>query len=88
MPLGTEVGFGLGHIVLDGNLLSLQKGAQQLPTSRPISIVAKWSPISATAELLPCYILFCILEKNILFCLEIYDPEFLESVVRKLHYSK
>ena len=29
MPLGTEVGIGQGHIVLDGDQLPLQKGAQQ-----------------------------------------------------------
>ena len=40
-----------GHIVLDGDPASPpQKGAQQSPTFRPTSIVAKWSPISATAE--------------------------------------
>jgi len=49
MPLGTEVGLGLGHIVLDGDPapLPLPKGAQQRPTFRPMYIVA----ISATAEL-------------------------------------
>jgi len=49
LPLGTEVGLGLGHIVLDGDSAS-PKGAQPLPNFRPISIVTKWSPISATAE--------------------------------------
>jgi len=51
MPLGTEVGLGPGDIVLDGTQLPPRKWAQQpLPTFRPMSIVAKWSPISATAE--------------------------------------
>jgi len=52
MPLGTEVGLGPGDIVLDGDPAPPWKGAQQLPTFRPMSIVAKRLPISATAELL------------------------------------
>jgi len=50
MSLGTEVGLGPGHTVLDGEThLPLPKGAQ-LPNFRPVFIVAKRSPISATAE--------------------------------------
>ena len=45
MPLGTEVGLGPGHIVLGG---SLEKWAQP-PTFRLMTIVAKRSPILATA---------------------------------------
>ena len=42
MPLGTEVGFGPADIVLDGDLAPPpQKGTQQPPTFRPMSIVAK-----------------------------------------------
>jgi len=53
MPLGKEAGLGPGHIVLDGDPMGTQRPAQQpLPTFRPMSIVAKRSPISATAELL------------------------------------
>jgi len=53
MPLGKEVGFGLGHIVLDGDSVATQCPLQQpLPTLWLMSIVAKRSPISATAELL------------------------------------
>jgi len=54
MPLGTEMGLGPGHIVLNGNPAPLppKKGAQQFRNFRHISIVAKRSPISATAELL------------------------------------
>jgi len=54
MPLGTEVGLGPCHIVLDGNTVPPRKGAQQPPpaTFRPMSMVAKRSPISAIAELL------------------------------------
>jgi len=52
MPLGIEVGLGPGDIVLDGDPVPPRKGAQQLPTFRLISVVAKQSPISETAELL------------------------------------
>jgi len=52
MPLGTEVDLGPGHTVLHGDPSTPRKGAQQPPTFRPMSIVAKRSPISATAELL------------------------------------
>ena len=52
MPLGVEVGLGPGHIVLDGDPAPPRKGAQQPPTFRSMSIVAKRSPISATVELL------------------------------------
>jgi len=43
-----------GHIVLDGEPVPPWKGAQQLPTFRPMSIVAKAKlpTISAAAELL------------------------------------
>jgi len=54
MPLGKEVGFGPGHIVLNSDPVGTQlpPPQQPLPTFRPMSIVAKRSPISATAELL------------------------------------
>ena len=54
MPLGMEVGRGLGDIVLDGDPGPRPgKGAQQPPPHfGPKSIVAKRSPISATAEVL------------------------------------
>ena len=51
MPLDTEVGLGPGDIGLDGTQLP-KKGDTAAPTFRPMSIVAKRSPISATAELL------------------------------------
>jgi len=52
MPLGTDVCLGPGDIVLDGNLVP-HSGAQQLtPNFRPVSILEKRSPISATAEYL------------------------------------
>ena len=53
MSLGKEIGHGSGHIVLDGDPVGTQRAPQQpLPTFRPMSVVAKRSPISATAELL------------------------------------
>jgi len=50
----TEVGLGPGDVVLDGDPATPRKGAQQPLShfSAHISIVAKRSPISATAELL------------------------------------
>jgi len=53
MPLGMEVGLGPGDIVLDGDPAPPRKGAQQRsrPTCWPMSIVAKRSPISATADM-------------------------------------
>jgi len=52
MPLGKE-GLGPGHTVLDGDPVGTQCPQQQpLLTFRPMSIVAKQSSISATAELL------------------------------------
>ena len=50
MPLDTEVGFGPDDIVLDGAQLPQKKG--HAPNFRLMSIVAKRSPILATAELL------------------------------------
>jgi len=51
MKLGTEVDLGPGHTVLDGAHLP-PDGAQQPPSFRHMSVVAKRSPISATAKLL------------------------------------
>jgi len=48
MPLGKEVGLGPGHIVLDVD----PAPTADPPQFRPMPIVAKRSPISATAELL------------------------------------
>jgi len=53
MPLGTEVGLSPGHIVLDGDpAFPTEKGTTAPLAFRPMSIVTKRSPISATAELL------------------------------------
>jgi len=57
MLLGTEVRRGQGDIVLDGHPAPpTERGIAQHPphTFRPMSIVAKGSPVSATAELLCC----------------------------------
>jgi len=51
MKLGTEVGLGRGHIVLDGNSTLPRKGhSSPPPTFRLMSVVAKRSPVSATAK--------------------------------------
>ena len=53
MSLGAEVGLGPGHIMLDGDPTPpLRKRDTAAPTFRPMSIMAKRSPISATAEVL------------------------------------
>ena len=45
MPLGMDVDLGPGHTVLDGTQLP-----SKAPNFRPMCIVAKRSPILATAE--------------------------------------
>jgi len=52
MPLGKVLGLGPGHIVLDGDPVENQPHTAAPPHFRPMPIVAKRSPISATAELL------------------------------------
>jgi len=53
MPLGTEIGLCPGDIVLDGDPAPpMERSAAAPSTFWPMSIVAKRSPISATAELL------------------------------------
>ena len=42
MKLGTEVGLGPGHIVLDGDPAPPPERGTALPNFRPISVVAKW----------------------------------------------
>ena len=49
MPLGKEAGLGPGHIVSDGDPATPTAAPLHF---RPMPIVAKRSPISATAELL------------------------------------
>jgi len=51
MPLGVKVGLDPGDIALDGNPAPATERGTAAPTFRPISVVAKRSPISATAEL-------------------------------------
>ena len=55
MPLGREVGLSPGDIVLDRDWdpAPTERGTAA-PTFWPMSIVAKRSPISATAELSLC----------------------------------
>ena len=49
MPLGVEVGLDPSDVVLDGDPATLPKRGTA-PNFRPMSIMAKRSPISATAE--------------------------------------
>jgi len=63
MLLGSEIGLGSGHMVLDEDPAPrARKRAQQPPTFRPMSIMAKRLPISATAELLFYVIMSVILK--------------------------
>jgi len=55
MPLCTEIGLGPRDIVLDKDPAPPTERGTAVPTFRPMSIVAKGSPISATAELLLFY---------------------------------
>jgi len=52
MPLGKEVSLGSGHIVLYGDPVGTQPPTAAPPHFRPMPIVAKRSPISATAQLM------------------------------------
>jgi len=52
MPLGKEACLGPGHIGLHGDPVGTQPPQQPLPNFRSMCIVAKRSPISATAEFL------------------------------------
>ena len=52
MPLGKVVGLGPGYIVLDGDPVGTQPPTAAPPHFWHMPIVAKRSPISATAELL------------------------------------
>ena len=58
MPLRAEIGFGPVDIVLDGDPALPEGKGTEAPTFRPLSIVAKWSPVSATAELLSFFACF------------------------------
>jgi len=51
MPLGMKVDVGPGHVVLCGDPAPyLPQKRAQTPNFWPMSVVAKWSPISSTAE--------------------------------------
>ena len=52
MPIGAEVGIGPGDTVLDGDPAAPAERSRAAPTFRLMHILAKRSPISATAELL------------------------------------
>jgi len=68
MPLGKEVGLGPGHIVLDGDPALTAAP----PYLWPMPIVAKRSPISATAELL----------------LELSNISHWDSQIKRWHYMQ
>jgi len=42
MKLGTQVGLGPGHIVLDGGPSSPSPNGAEHPNFQPVSVVAKW----------------------------------------------
>jgi len=50
MVAGLGLGLGLGHIVLNGDLAQSPERGTAAPSFRPMSIVAKRSPISTTAS--------------------------------------
>jgi len=52
MPLGTEVGLGQDHIVLDGDPVAPQKGRHIKPQFSAHVYCGQMAAISATAELL------------------------------------
>jgi len=52
LPLGTEIGLGPGNVAIDWDRAPPTESITAARTFRPMSIVAKRSPISATAELL------------------------------------
>ena len=54
MPLGMEISLGPGDFVLDGDPAPPKRSTAA--NFRPVSIVAKRSPISATAEILLMYL--------------------------------
>jgi len=80
MPLGMKVGLGPGDFVLDGDPAPL-KGAQQPPSFRPMYIVAKRSPISASAEHLLCVCLGLALCVCFSFSLDYFVPVLFAFVV-------
>jgi len=57
ISLGKEIGLVPGDIVLDGDPAAPTERGTVVPHFRPMSIVAKRSSISATAELL---LVFCV----------------------------
>jgi len=72
MPLGKVVGLGPGHIVLDGD----PGPTAAAPHFRSMPIVAKRSPISATAELLfSCLLFYTVFICVFVFCFSLL-PQF------------
>jgi len=72
IPLATDLGLGPADIVLDNDPVPPMKmGTVAVPTFRPMSIVTKRSPISATAALLQTFSvgIFGPLVSKMLWCL-------------------
>ena len=83
MPLGTEVGLGPGDIVLDGDPPPHGKGHSSRHF-RPMCIVAKRSPISATAELLSILISNGFFD-DFMILLAFYDFTCVKIILHMLH---
>jgi len=67
MPLGTEVDLGPGDIVLDGDPAApMERGTAAL-AFRLMSVVAKRSPVSATAEFLYAFLISTCGTRQMLF---------------------
>ena len=60
MQLGTEVGLGPGHIVLDGDPAPLPKGHSSLPPHFSAHFTLALLPISASAEHLLSIFIFLL----------------------------
>ena len=60
MPLGMEVGLGPEDVVLEGTRAPPPQKMGTAPTFRPMSVVAKRSPISATARHLFLFHMRCV----------------------------
>jgi len=65
MKLGMEVRLGPGHIVLDGDPSSPERGSAALPSFRPMSIVAKVNRSSTAMRpkklFVECSLIYCAL---------------------------
>jgi len=72
--------------VLDGDPVETQSPQQPLPTFRPMSIVAKRSPISATAELVSILIAIVSLRRDVAINHKSYTLHFVLTSTRMSVY--